>query len=255
MHVTNYLCGHVVEVTGIGKVGGCAGRFRKIDRDRMVDTETGEVIEVDHSYSRIEHIQSLRRSIRKLRMIINANFGGKTNELFITLTYAENMQDSKRLYRDFEVFYKRLKRRYRDCEFIYIVAVEPQERGAWHLHLLLKAINKEVLYIPNDEIAELWGQGFTKTKRLEQVDNVGAYLSAYLTDMDGKKGKRLWYYPPFMNIYRCSRGIKKPQVIKGDLGLNEDCKVYEKEFEVTRDGEVVNRVVIKQYNMRRGNGQ
>lgn len=39
-------------------------------------------------------------------------------------------------------------------------------------------------YIPNDEMAEIWGQGFTKTRRLDNVDNVGAYLTAYLGDME-----------------------------------------------------------------------
>lgn len=29
----------------------------------------------------------------------------------------------------------------------------------------------------------LWGQGFTKTKALDNCDNIGAYFSAYLGDM------------------------------------------------------------------------
>lgn len=223
----------------------------------MIDIKTGQMVGVNHSKNRGEQMQSLRRSIRKLRMIINANFYGELNELFITLTYAENMQDIKRLYRDYVLFYQKLKRRYKGYGFEYIAVPEPQLRGAWHMHVLLKSMNKEYLYIPNDEVAELWGHGFTKTQRLENVDNVGAYVSAYLTDLydedtgTSTKGARLYLYPAGMNLYRCSRGIKRPHIIKGDMGLDEKHKVYEREIEIKRDNEVINRVTIKQYNFKR----
>jgi hypothetical protein len=69
----------------------------------------------------------------------------------------------------------------------------------------------------------MWGHGFTKIQGVpEDCDNLGAYLSAYLSDMamsedgDGKgkkyiKGARLKLYPVGVNIYRHSRGIKQPQ--------------------------------------------
>ncbi|PBG07275.1 hypothetical protein BGU81_25390, partial [Clostridioides difficile] len=37
--------------------------------------------------------------------------------------------------------------------------------------------------IPNSKMSELWKQGFTVTKKLDDVDNVGAYLTAYLGDI------------------------------------------------------------------------
>ena len=107
--------------------------------------------------------------------------------------------------------------------------------------------NAAAPFIPNDIIAELWGNGFTKTKALNDVDNIGAYFSAYLADlpvdeldkMDAEtvgiicatcpieeksfvhedetikdkkfvKGARLYLYPPGMNLYRKSQGIKEP---------------------------------------------
>ena len=30
----------------------------------------------------------------------------------------------------------------------------------------------------------LWEQGFTKTTKLDDIDNIGAYLTAYLGDME-----------------------------------------------------------------------
>ena len=252
MYVKNYICGHVVETVELERVNGCVKRYRKLSKNEMMDIITGEIIEVENSKSRDEQLGSLRRTIRRLRMIINANFYGDPNELFITLTYRENMTDVKRLYRDFEKFYKRLRRRYKEYKFEYINAIEPQLRGAWHIHLLLKAMNVKYLHIPNEEIAKLWGYGFTKTKRIESVDNIGAYLSAYLTNIEGGgKGARLYLYPSGVNIYRTSRGIKKPYIIKGEIGLDEKHKVYEREFEIKDNDEVVNRVTIKQYNFKR----
>ena len=255
MYIKNYICGHIVEVVELDRVGGAIGIYRKLDKDNMVNVNTGEVIKVNHNDSRKDDIASLKKSIRRLRMIINANFSGNLNELFITLTYSENMTDLKRLYSDFNKFIKRLRYKYGDINFEYIAVPEPQLRGAWHIHLLLKAVNKEVLYISNDKIAELWRQGFTKTERLEQVDNVGAYLSAYLTDLKNdnckSKGARLYLYPSGMQLYRSSRGIKKPDVIEGNIGIDDIYKVYESSYDIKDGDKVVNTVTYKQYNMKR----
>lgn len=261
IYIKNYVCGHIVESVELESLGSIKviGNYRKISKDRIVNIDTGEIIDVKHAKTRADQMQVIRRSIRKLRMIINANFFGEDNELFITLTYAENMTDLKRLYKDFNKFVKRLKYRYKDYGFEYIAVPEPQLRGAWHLHLLLKAMNKGYLYISNDEIAELWSHGFTKTERLKGVDNIGAYVSSYLTNIYNEdtgtkaKGARLYLYPVGMNLYRCSRGIKRPEIVVGDIGLDNKYKVYEKQFEITRDDEVVNVVTIKQYNLKRVN--
>jgi len=245
MYIKNYICGHVIETVELERINGCVTRYRKVSKNEILDTTTGEVIKIKNSKNRGEQLSSLLGTIRRLRMIINANFYGEPNELFVTLTYRENMTDVKRLYGDFKRFYMRLKRKYEEYKFEYIYTIEPQMRGAWHIHLLLKAVNVNYLFIPNEEIAELWGHGFTKTERLLNVDNIGAYLSAYLTNLeDGTKGARLYLYPSGVNIYRTSRGIKKPHIIKGDMGLDEKHKVYEREIEIKRDEEVVNRVNI-----------
>ena len=151
-----------------------------------------------------------------------------------------NMTDVKRLYRDIDVFMKRLKRRFPGIE--YFLVVEPQARGAWHCHILMKDTSSKKLYIPNSEMERLWGHGWTTTKRLNHCDNIGAYLSAYLADIELSeyinltgvpdhieirdvemrdengslvskrmvKGGRCYLYPSGMNIFRHSRGIVPP---------------------------------------------
>ena len=104
------------------------------------------------------------------------------NVRWITLTYAENMTDTDRLYFDFKDFNKRFQyyckiNGYSKPE--YIVMMEPQGRGAWHCHLLY-IWDCKAPYVANKTLRDLWGHGFVKIKKLDNCDNVGAYLTAYL---------------------------------------------------------------------------
>lgn len=253
-------CGDVKKIVYSSIVSHNLKNYKKISRNEMLNVITGEIIECKTSDTRDDNIVSLRKTISRLRDLINCNFFGADNELFITMTYHENMTDYKRLYKDFDRFYKRLKYRFKDIEFCYISVVEPQQRGAWHIHLLLKALNKDHLFIDNSLIADLWGYGFCKTQRLRGVDNVGAYLSSYLTDLfdeNGRKNKgaRLYLYPAGINIYRCSRNCKRPVeevVCYDDLVDYRDYKTYEVVYEIYDDsGRCCNVVKKEFYNLRR----
>lgn len=256
-------CGNIKEVVYVDYISDSLQRYRKISKNQVVNVETGEIIECKTSESRKDNVVSLRRTVKRLRDLINCNFEGADNELFITLTYGEDMRDLRRLYRDFDKFYKKLKRRYRDIEFRYISVVEPHESGKWHLHLLLKALNREYLFIDNDSVIwKLWGHGYTKTQRLHGVDNVGAYLSSYLTDLfdeDGRKhkGARLYLYPAGMNIYRCSRNCKRPveRLVEYAEIPYKDCKTYEVVYGVYDDaGRCCNVIKKEFYNLKRPSG-
>jgi hypothetical protein len=253
--------GDIKEVVYVNIISHSLKEYRKISRNQVVNVVTGEIIDCKVSSTREDNQVSLRRTIKRLRDLINCNFFGDDNELFITLTYRENMTDYKRLYKDFDRFYKRLRYRFKDIEFCYISVIEPQERGAWHLHVLLKALNKDYLFIDNDSvISELWGQGFTKTQRLRGVDNVGAYLSSYLTDLIDekgrkKKGARLYLYPSGVNIYRCSRNCRRPVERWVDYGEIDykDHKTYEVAYGIyDDDGDRCFNMVKKEfYHLRR----
>lgn len=234
--------GNIKEVMYMRKKydGGQFG-ITKLSKDEYMVNDTGEVKEYNHGETRKDNSDNLRRTFKKIRNIINYNFCGGSNELMFTGTYADNMTDNKQLYDDFRKFIQKLKYKYGHIEYMSIV--EPQGRGAWHCHVLLKFMDVDKIYIPNKEIAEIWGKGFVTVRRIRNdVDNLGAYLSAYLGDIevcdenteivkqyisdnkiveyknveiDGKqkkfvKGGRLHLYPVGMNIYRKSRGIKEP---------------------------------------------
>lgn len=220
--------------------------IKKLDKNTYMDLRSGEVKEFKKMENRACDIASIRKSLGRLRDYLNTNITDVNKCRWVTLTYAENMTDSRKLYDDFKNFNKRLRYHLKQ-KYEYIVAMEPQGRGAWHCHMVM-IFDNNAPFIPNDKMAEIWGHGFTTTKKLDDVDNVGAYLTAYLGDMevgqavqddevlqralngsmqvkeveidvDGVKvkksylkGARLYMYPPQFNLYRCSRGVKKPTV-------------------------------------------
>lgn len=271
--------GHIVEVQHMEKRNTTC-HIRKIDSDHYVDLETGELLEFNKSENRGDNDNSLRQTFKKMRYLINNNFKGNPNELHITLTYAENMTDTERLYADFKRFMMRLRRRYKEVSTVdYMNVVEPQQRGAWHVHMLIRFNELDSVFIPNKELAEMWGQGFLTIKSLKDVDNIGAYLSAYLSDIevpegrevknhkdlvvkrvDGKdkrfiKGGRLWMYPPGMNLFRKSKGIVYPERV--DMTYDDVKKVvgsaephYQKKYTVEKDN-FKNTISYEQYNLKR----
>lgn len=131
--------------------------------------------------------RSAARARRELQNAINANFGwcsrqnryGQWSLKFLTLTYKENMQDYLQLARDFDRFMKRLKHQL-SASFEYVAVPEQQKRGAWHLHILLYCP-----FIPIQTLIRIWnetrGEGSFKLKQIQTVQDVGAYVSKYLS--------------------------------------------------------------------------
>lgn len=269
--------GNVVEVTWIDhKNSEC--HAIKLDGAHWLDPETGEVHEYEKdSEKRTDNKQELLRTFGTIRALVNCNCTEPKKIRWITLTYAENMTDPKRLYNDFRKFWQRFGRRWGKAE--YIVVIEPQGRGAWHAHLI--AIWADVApYIPKQELARCWGHGFVKVNAVrDDVDNLGAYLSAYLADVevvegdsDGvekqvngttkrfKKNGRLGMYPAHMQIYRTSRGIKRPDEFWCDSRENSQryakltdgrSPVYEREVVFKDDEGREHRVLKQQFNLKR----
>lgn len=210
---------------------------------QYIEMSSGEVKNVTKHNTRDTLNKNLQRTFKTLRGIINTNITDVDKVRWITLTYKENMTDTVRLYKDFEKFNKRFQTYCKNNNYgkaEYIAMMEPQGRGAWHCHLLYIFNNLDKApYIANKTLRDIWSHGFVKISKLDNVDNVGAYLTAYLGDMDLEsckndeivgnelkevkiednglekskyyvKGARLKYYPAKFNMFRCSRGIKRP---------------------------------------------
>lgn len=271
--VTVKRCGNVTEIRYI------VGRqpsipFEKLSADLYADKQTGEVKEFQHHKNRAEDKASVAKSLRKLRDLINVNLEAPEAALWVTLTYRENMRDPARLYEDYRRFWQRFKyylNKHGHPPAEYIIAAEAQGRGALHLHLIL-LFSEKAPFIPNAHMAKLWGHGFTKTKSLKGIGNPGLYLTAYLGDMElseavsaGQfnaerlaetkdkskaviKGARLKLYPPGFNLYRCSRGVKRPEVCQmTEQEAQAEVKgmplTYEKTISVTDEAGTLRNII------------
>lgn len=102
---------------------------RKINKDEYIMLETGEICEYKHSENRSENMKGIRQSIGVLRQLINNNFTGGSNELWITLTFGENkVYNPSQLCDVFEKFMKRLRYYFRGQKLDYIYVPEPHEK-------------------------------------------------------------------------------------------------------------------------------
>lgn len=214
--VKSYRYGRTLEITtsnGLNKQ-----TIRVLPNKQYVILETGEIKDMNTSAeNRSDNLKAVKQTMKKLRRLIAHNFRGGNNQLWITLTYKEDITDYKIASKDYKLFMKNLRKSYKNLE--YISVIEPEASGRWHFHILLK--NATTLFISNDEIARSWGKGFTKTKRLKSSDKVGNYVLAYLSNLDLPvdkydqskkyvKGARLYLYPKGIRIYRRSKGIQNP---------------------------------------------
>ncbi len=260
--------GNVIEIVGVERPSK-GPPITRISKDEFVYHETGEVGTYKHAITKADAIESLKRTLANGRRTISLNFTAGLDETMMTLTYAENMQNPKKAYHDFDNLVRKIKAEYGGVE--YILAMEPQERGAWHMHILMKSDDGRPFRIDAKWLYKTWNKGRVHLRPITHVDNAGAYLTGYLSNLeqpDGeiesggkryKKGARLKMYPAGMRIFRYSKGIKKPEFeettykkAKEKVGIA--VPTYTKTVEIYNpdDESIINTVWYEQYNKKRG---
>ena len=129
---------------------------KKLNADEYMDSN-GNIKKFKKSETRADGLDSVGKTLKRLRRLISSNFKGGASELWVTLTYAENVTDTSVVYKDFKNFMKKLRRKYAKTRSLeYINVLEPQRRGAWHMHLLIKTDNGSYLRVENDDMRRLW---------------------------------------------------------------------------------------------------
>ena len=192
---------------------------------------------------------SLMRARRELRRTVNANvgqWGDDVTSKFLTLTFKDNVKDLDVANYEFRQFIKRLNYKVfgKKCSGLKYSAVpEFQERGAVHYHVIFYNLP----YIKSDVIAEVWGNGFIKINKIDDIDNVGAYVCKYLTKSNDDcrlKGRKSYFN---------SRGLKKPIEVYLDSDELEDIKKTLPAEAMTYKGEFSNeylgKIEYEQFNL------
>lgn len=172
----------------------------------------------------------------KLRRLINSNVNKNTK--FVTLTFAENLQDVSIAKDKFKVFIRkmnrqRIKKGKENLKYVYVV--EFQERGAIHFHCVFFNLD----YIKNEDLYKNWKNGYTWINRVEDVDNVGAYVVKYMekTLEDPRLNGRDLYGRSKGNLKE-SLEIKRPRVVKEILEAYKNKISYEKTYTSDYNGQI-----------------
>ena len=142
-------------------------KFRKLSKDKYLDIETGEIKEYKQNEYRTE--KSLKRSMNKLKELLELNFTDKTNCLFVTLTTANlnGFNDIKTVKKHFRKFIRKLIAKYKDIA--YVAKFERNSNSNWHIHLIVKYLDNRHIFIDNNKIKELWDNN-TKTTSVNKQD-------------------------------------------------------------------------------------
>lgn len=210
------------------KIAGTIVEVRKYGRDFFVGDRPrsfrDKTEKTKNKYSD-EEIQDrrYRRAKRKLHDSINSNAYAWTSisgkiapPIFITFTFAKNMQDIEQANYEFTKFILRFN------FFVngdgksylkYIVVIEFQERGAIHFHALF--FNLPFIHNIKTEVADLWGHGFVQVKAVKRIKNIALYMSKYMSkrfDDPRLRGKKCYF---------ASKGLKKPILIYYDSLVNQ----------------------------------
>lgn len=184
----------------------------KLSGNTYLNQRTGEILDYTLSDDNTKSLESMRKTFKRLNHLITNNFNGGLSEVFVTLGYEYQMSDVKQLSHDFNLFWRKLKRRYIDCE--YISVAEYKGNKSLHLHIFIKSLSNKRLFFDRDLIINLWGQSDVYIERIptsKDVEKIAKYLNPFT---NSKKFQRLPYYERNFRIYNCSKGIVKPETIK-----------------------------------------
>ena len=216
-----------------------------MDRNHYLDTETGEIKEYEKKEFKEE--KEIKKSMKELKKLILYHFQGNKNELFITLTCKDDVTEIKEIKKYAKYFIRKLKRKFEDKKFKYILKYERMGCGKWHIHMLLKDINNKELYIPNEEIEKMWKKGITKTQRVYDGNIINDENSKedelQEVDVKGKVGiadymsktSQLWDIPIGEKIFTKSRNLTLPPKIEMKYGeaIENMTNDYEFDYEET----------------------
>lgn len=189
----------------------------------------------------------MHRARNTLRRLINANigqYGDQFTAKFITLTFAEHITTLKDANADFKKFVQRANYAIygsAKSNLKYVAIPEFTKIGRVHYHVIFFNLP----FVKANEFSKIWAKGFIKINKIDQVDNVGAYVTKYMTKenddprLEGQKS------------YMPSKGLLSPEVItdKEKVDMLATCLPAEKlKYQNEFENEYVGRVSYSQYN-------
>ncbi len=200
---------------------------------------TGRRSEASEEVKKENRAKSSSRAKRTVRRLVNANIEGSSK--FVTLTFAEDIKDLKQANYIFKKFKQRLEYQMK-IDIKYLCVPEFTKKGRVHYHVIFFNLP----YIKNTTLEMIWGQGFIKINKVDNCDNVGAYVSKYMTEDNLILVEEKSYFT--------SRNLNKPQefINEKEIEILEDSLspayvVYTNSF----NNDHIGLVNYTQYNLKR----
>lgn len=190
------ISGNIIEVYKYEKSFSVGGIGRNVNGRKGSKILTDE----EKANNRVRVLSQAQKSVRRT---INSNVYqyGSITPKFMTLTFSEHITNLKQSNYEFKKFLQRLNYYlYKDKKnrIKYTAVPEFTKKGRVHYHVVF--YNLKV--IKSDILANIWGNGFIKINKINNCDNIGAYISKYMT----KDNDKLKLEKSYFN----SRGLIKP---------------------------------------------
>ena len=173
-------------------------KYQRVIADKPTSNSQGRAKEATKEHKEINRATTLNRARNNIIRLVETN--NNVWKSFITLTYAENMQDIQRVKDHWKYTLKKLHKDYKELYWLYVIEV--QQRGAYHLHLLTSIFVENTHSFNDDFNRKYWNRGFTKCIPITELNGVSKYLAVYLTKEGcNTHGTRIYSY---------SRNLAKP---------------------------------------------
>jgi hypothetical protein len=153
--------------------------------------------------SNSDKTENRKKYLQRVRSIMDRIIWSNPDlKVFVTLTFEENLIDSKKANYLFNQFVQKYNYRNKKNHLKYIAVIEFQKRGAVHYHLLIDR------FVDKKFLQKLWGNGFTRIEHARGNSNqLAGYLIKYL-NKNSARDTRLWG----KKMYFTSQNIQKPIV-------------------------------------------
>jgi len=167
--------------------------------------------------------RSVSRVRQNLYFLLKANRPSDTTYKFITLTYKDNITDTRITHKHFRAFIRKMCK-VMNQQMRYVAIYENQQRGAIHYHVIFF----NLVFIERQLLDSLWPHGWTNIKHLAVINNIPAYFSKYFSKQATKKqfNKRL---------ILSSHGLKRPQIVYNVPLDNENFAKYDRTISINKD--------------------
>ncbi len=201
-------------------------RFKPIDKETVVDTDTGEVIERKTPTNKAD-VKNIRSSMlnefRLLLYNINKVYPNGT-VYYITMTN-RNLISYEDFNYNLEKYIKKLK--YANSQLAggdlkYAFFKEANEKGRYHIHGFIWYNSKEKLHLNEDIINEKWCFGTGKITKLDTSQDLFKTLW-YVCNYTGKDNKKvirkrkgLQFFPPNTHLVARTKNLEPVPFVEVD---------------------------------------